>query len=89
MSQGCQDPRTMEATKHAALGSLSYPTWLGVHRMVREVWYFRPQHIPPSHGGSRMESFWVPIAHLVSPSSRVRAQPLPLLAPRSAANDAS
>lgn len=54
MSQGCQDPRTMEATKHAALGSLSYPTWLGVHRMVREVWYFRPQHIPPSHGGSRM-----------------------------------
>lgn len=44
----------METTKHTRLGSLSHPTWLGVHRMVREVWYFRPQHIPPSHGGSRM-----------------------------------
>lgn len=44
----------MEVTKHARLRSLSHPTWLGVHRMVREVWYFRPQHILPSHRGARI-----------------------------------
>lgn len=71
----------MEATKHTRLGSFPAPHGWGFIGWSERFGTSDLNTYRPAMGVPGWESFWVPIAHLMSPGSRVRAQPIPLPAP--------